>query len=82
MVWVHRQGQRKGKYFSLYCSEEVARKLRVVLQCIFGRDFLSPRTTVASGVENYPSASMSCCSDDLAQLLPSLIPILRTWERG
>ena len=79
MVWVHRQGQWKGTYFSLYCSEEVA---SVVLQCIFGRDFQSPRTTVASGVEKYPSASMSCCSDDLAQLLPSLVPILRTWERG
>ena len=72
----------EGQLFSLACSEEVARKLRVGLQCISGRDFLSPRTTVASGVEKYPSASMSCCSDDLAQLLPSLVPILRTWERG
>ena len=42
------------------------------LQCIFGRDFLSPHTTIASGVENYPSASMSRCSDDLALLLPHL----------
>ena len=32
MVWVHRQGQWKGKYFSLSFSEEVAKKLRVVLQ--------------------------------------------------
>ena len=31
-------------------------------QCIFGRDFLSPRTTMVLGIENYPSACMSCCS--------------------
>ena len=46
------------------------KKLRVVLICIFGRDFLSPRTAIVSGIENYPSACMSCCSDDLALLLP------------
>ena len=38
-----------------------------VLQCILELDFLSPRATKASGIKNYPSASMSCCSDDLAQ---------------
>ena len=27
MVWVHRQGQWKGKYFSLSFSEEAAKKL-------------------------------------------------------
>ena len=48
------------------------KKLFVVLQCIFGRDFLSPRTTIVSGIENYPSACMSCCSDDLALLLSRL----------
>ena len=47
-------------------------KLRVILQCLFECDFLSPRTTIASGVENYPSPSMSCCSDDQAHLLPCL----------
>ena len=72
MVWVHRQGQWMGKYFSLSFLEEAAKKLRVVLQCIFGRDFLSQRPTIALGVENYSSPSMSCCSDDLAQLLPCL----------
>jgi len=41
----------------------------IFLQRIFGRDFLSLRTAIFSGVENYPSASISCCSDDLAQLL-------------
>ena len=46
------------------------KKLRVVLKCIFGRDFLSPRTAIVSGIENFPSACMSCCSDDLALLLP------------
>ena len=46
------------------------KKLRVVLICIFGRDFLSPRTAIFLGIENYPSACMSCCCDDLALLLP------------
>ena len=36
---------------------------------IFSRDFLSLRTTIFSDIENSPSASMSFCSDDLAQLL-------------
>ena len=40
LVWVRRQGQWKGKNFSLSFSEEAAKTLRVVLQCIFGRDFL------------------------------------------
>ena len=47
-------------------------KLGVVLQHIFGRVFLSPRTTIISGIKNYPSTSMSCCSDDLAQSVPRL----------
>ena len=38
-------------------------------KCIFRRDFLSPRTAIVLGIENYPSACMSCCSDDLALLL-------------
>ena len=46
------------------------KKLRVVLICIFGRDFLSPLSAIVSGIENYPSVCMSCCSDDLALLLP------------
>ena len=44
----------------------------VVLRCIFGHDFLSLHTTIVPGIENYPSASMSCYSDDLAQFLPCL----------
>ena len=38
-------------------------KLKVV------HDFLSLRATRVLGIESYPSAGMSCCSDDLAQLL-------------
>ena len=38
------------------------------MHCIFGCDFLSPCTTIVSGIENYPSSGMSCWSDDLAQL--------------
>ena len=45
---------------------------KLFAQCIFGRDFLSPCTTIVLGIENYPSACMSCCSDDLAMLLPRL----------
>ena len=47
---------------------------RVVLQCIFPRDLLSLPTVKVSGIENYPSVSMSCCSDDLAQL-PSCLDL-------
>ena len=60
----------EGQVFCLSVSEEAPKKLRVVLQCIFGHDFLSVHTTIALGVENYPSPSMSCCTDDQAQLLP------------
>ena len=60
------------EYFSLSFLEEVAKMLHIVLQCIFRHGFLSPHTTIASGVKNYPSPSMSYCSDDLAQLLPCL----------
>jgi len=44
----------------------------LLLQRIFRRDFLSLRTTIFLGIENYASASIPCCSDDLAQLLPCL----------
>ena len=40
-----------------------------VLQMYFRRDFLSPRTAVVLGIENYPSTYMYYCSDDLALLL-------------
>ena len=39
-------------------------------KCIFRRDFYLPRIAIVLGIENYPSAFMSCCSDDLALLLP------------
>ena len=45
------------------------KKVRVVLKCIFGRVYLSPRIAIVSSIENYLSACMSCCSDDLALLL-------------
>ena len=48
------------------------KKLFVVLKCIFGRDFLSPRTAIVLGIENYPSACMSCCSDDLGTVVTAL----------
>ena len=63
MVQARRQGRWKGKNFSLSFSEEVAKKLHFVY------NVFSARTTIVSGIEHYPSSSMCCCSDDLAQLL-------------
>ena len=72
MVWAHRQGHWKGKNFSLSFSEEAAKSYTLFYKCIFGHDFLFQRTTIVSGIENYPSTSVSRHSDDLAQLLPCL----------
>ena len=45
--------------------------LRVVLQTVFSEViFYFSRTAIVLGIENYPSTCMSCCSDDLALLLP------------
>ena len=52
--------------------------LCIVLQCFFGRDFLSPHTTIVPGIENFASTSMSCYSGDLAQLLPCLARPLKS----
>ena len=71
-VWAHRQDQWEGNNYSLSFRRMRKKIYAIFLQRIFGRDFLSPRTTIFSGIENYPSASISCCSDDLAQLLPCL----------
>ena len=47
------------------------RKSYVFYKCILRHDFLSPDIANGLGyIENYPSAWMSCCSDDLALLLP------------
>ena len=62
----------EGQELLSFVSGGGGKDLFVVLQCIFGRDFLSPRTTIASGIENYPSAYMSCYSEYLALLLPRL----------
>ena len=44
--------------------------------CYFTMYFqTSPCTTIVSDIENYPSAPMFCCSDDLAQLLPCTFEI-------
>ena len=62
----------EGQELLTFLSGGGGKKLFVVLQCIFGSDFLFRRTTIVLGIENYPSACMSCCSDDLALLLPCL----------
>ena len=59
----------EGQELLSFLSGGGRKKLFVVLQCIFGRDFLSRRTTIVSGIKNYPSTCMSCCSDDLSLLL-------------
>ena len=51
-------------------------KLRVVLQCIFRRDFLCPCTTRVSGIEKYHSACVSCCSDG------TVVTVLRYLKSG
>ena len=50
------------------------RKKVVVLLCIFGHDFLSLRIlhAIVSGIKNYPSACIACCSNDLSLSLPCL----------
>ena len=60
----------EGQELLYFLSGGGRKKLFVVLNCVFGRDFLSPRTAIVSGIENYPSACMSSCTDDLAPLLP------------
>ena len=52
-----------------FLSKDAGKMHALFLRCIFGRDFLSPRTAIFSGIENYLSAIISCCSDDLAKLL-------------
>ena len=69
MVWARRQGQWKGRKFSRTFSEEAAKMLCIVLQCIFGHNFLSLHTNIVPGIEIFPSTSMPCYSGDLAQLL-------------
>ena len=70
MVWARMQWQWKGKKYCLSIPEKAEKKL--FAQCIFRCDFPFPRTTIVLGIENYPSTCMSCCSDELALLLPRL----------
>ena len=63
-----------GNNYSLSFRRMQEKIYAILLRRIFGRDFLSLRTTIFSGIENYPSASISCCSDDLAQLPTVLRP--------
>ena len=67
MVWACRQSQ--WKKCTLSFSEEVGKQLHNILKRNFGCDFLSLRTTIVLQLKKYPSTSMSCCSDDLAQFL-------------
>ena len=44
-----------GKRFSLSFLEEAEKMSCIVLQCIFGHDFLSPRTTIVPGIKKFPA---------------------------
>ena len=69
------EGQELLSYLILFRGDGM--KLCVVLQCIFGCEYLSPRTTIVSGIKNYTSACMSSCSDDL-----TVVTVLRSLKSG
>ena len=50
-------------------------------KCIFRRDFLSPRIVMVSGIENYPSACISSCSDDLHDIVVTALSLLKSAVR-
>ena len=81
MIWTCRQGQWKGKNSCISFLEEAAKKLCIVLQCIFELDFLCPFTTKVLGIENYPSPSMSYCSDELAHYVATVLRYLKSVVR-
>ena len=62
----------EGQELQFFLFGGSRKKLHIDLQCIVRCDYLSPHSAIVSGIENYPSASVSHCSDDLAQLLPCL----------
>ena len=67
MVWARRQDQWKGKNYSLPFSEKAEKMSRVVLHCVFGRDFLSLHTTIVLGVED-------------SSIAPACLLVLRIWH--
>ena len=54
-VWARKQDKWEGNNYSLSFRRMREKFTRFFLQRIFGRDFLSPRTTTFSGIEKYPS---------------------------
>ena len=45
-----------GEQLQSFLSKDVRKKIYTIfLQRIFGRDFLSPRTTIFSGIETIPA---------------------------
>ena len=74
-----RQGQWEYKNYTLSFPKEVGKSC-VLFYHVFSD--ISPCTTIVSDIENYPSASMFCCSDNLAQLLPCTFEIwgLKTYQ--
>ena len=72
MVWAR---MRKANRRARTTMFPFRRRWKKVVHCFtmyFRTLFSIPRITIVSGIENYPGACMSCCSDDLALLLPRL----------
>ena len=55
-VWYGLLGKANGRAKTLvFPFRGGGKKLRILLQCISGHDFLYPRTTTVSDIENYPA---------------------------
>ena len=54
-VWARRQDQWEGNNYSLSFRRMWKKIYVFFLQRIFGRDFLSPRTTIFSGIKTMPA---------------------------
>ena len=60
----------EGQELLSFLSEEAEKVMHCFTNLFSDLIFYLPRTAIVLGIENYPSACMSCCSDDLALLLP------------
>ena len=81
MVWARRQGQLKGRKFSLSFSEEGSKSVMHCFTMYFWTWFSIPAYYNSPGYQNFPSASMSCYSGDLAQLL-SCLDLWSPWSKN
>ena len=73
MVWACMESKWKGKNYILsFLSGGGGKKIIWVLfYNVFSDVIFNLCILIVSGIENYPSACISCCSDDLSLLLLS-----------